>query len=70
MPLANSTNLEIKQETNEQINDVIEIRYIPLPPEQVEAYRVAIRMLAKLLIEIVEEDRLNVETLERVNVEN
>jgi len=63
MQSANSMNLESKQETNEPTDDIIEIRYIPLPPEQVEAYRVAMRILAKLLIDIVEEERLNVEKL-------
>lgn len=63
MQLANSTNTESKSETNEPTNDIIEIRYVPLPAEQVEAYRVAMRILAKLLIEIVEEERLHLDVL-------
>jgi len=56
MQLETSKILESKQKTNEQQNDIIWIRYIPLPPEQQEAYEVAIRTLAKLLIDILEEE--------------
>ena len=45
-------------------NDIVEIRYIPLPPEQREAYTQAMRILTKLLIEIVnEEEHLQVDIL-------
>lgn len=62
-----SKDLEKRQKKNEPENDIVEIRYVPLPPEKVEAYQVAIRILAKMLIELQSEqcevvsDQLNVE---------
>ena len=62
MQLETSKILESKQKPNEPQNDIIGIRYIPLPAAQREAYQVAIRLLAKLLIEIVNEEHSQVNT--------
>ncbi len=56
MQLETSKISETRQKPNEPTDDVLEIRYIPFPPEGREAYEVAIRILASLLIEIVNEE--------------
>ncbi len=59
MPSKTSKRLEKKQKQTEPVNDIIEIRYIPIPPEKREAYQESIRFLAMLLIEIVNEEELS-----------
>ena len=58
MRSAKSKTSEKKPKTNGPANDIIEIRYAPLPPEKVEAYQQSIRFIAKMLIEIVNEEEL------------
>lgn len=55
MQSTQSQILENRSKANEP-NDVIEIRYIPLPEEQREAYLAAMRILARMLIEIGDEE--------------
>jgi hypothetical protein len=51
--------LERKQKRNERTNDLVEIRFIPLPAEKREEYQQSIRLIAKILIEIANEDVLS-----------
>lgn len=60
MQLEKSARSENRQKQTEPQDDHIEIRFIPLPPAQQEAYHQAVRFLAKLILEIIEEERAEV----------
>lgn len=53
MHLRTSKDLDREQKPNEQANDVIEIRLVPLPEEQRAGYYEAIRWITLMILEEV-----------------
>lgn len=55
MQSQNSKSSETRQKTSGKPNEIVEIRYTPLPEEKRKAYRESMRVITMILIEIVDE---------------
>ncbi len=57
MPPRTSNGSDETRKRNEPKNDIITIRYIPLPPEKRAAWERSMRILTGIILEILKEEK-------------